>query len=814
MRLQMTIAVFFVLYSLSHNALATGDCDNNGTVTISEVQSAINMFLGSKAAVACVDEDVSGSVSIAEVQKTINTFLGYTPANNAPVANAGTAQNVNTGSIVTLDGSGSSDANGDLLTYSWAFTSKPAGSIAALSGSTTVKPTFTVDVTGTFALNLVVNDGKINSVSSTVNVVSMAAKTPLTASLSSTGNVKIFTLLIDFNDYPHYNDVSNINSKIYGDGVISENPLPYESLKNYYSRSSYGKLTISGTALGWYRPAYSRASMPKTDAAANALIKEAITYYKNAGHDFSQYDNDNDGTIDNFVVIWTGPLGSTSDFWWESLRWVNDPVFTVDGKKLNTYTWIDENNNNANGSIFNPKALIHETGHALGLPDLYDQSASGPRGGVGGLDMMDADNGDHNPYSKWLLGWINPQIISSGSQTVTLRPFGNTGDAIVLMPNASANSPFNEYFIIQNRMRGVGNDPASYPADGLLIWHIDARLGQGGNFLYNNSDTDHKLVRLMEADGLEEIEKGNNANSGDYYTLGKIFSPSSSPSSFWYDGTPSGFTVSNIIANSDKLYTFDISYSQVNLNSLIISKAGTGSGTIVSLPANISCGATCSANFTTGTDVILTAASADNSIFTGWTGGGCSGSGSCRISMLSDVSVQAIFVPATIVSRETFDGGVLPNGWSVRDNAGSGAIWRFDNPNNNPNMAVSPNLTGGGSKFAEANVGYSSVPYKIDTELISPSYNLSSYSAAKIFFNMALQTDSVVSDVDVSYDGGITWTSVRFTATTSVVGPFTRQINVEARTNVRVRYHFYNTTSWITVGLWQIDNFTIYGAPL
>ena len=60
------------------SAVATkpGDCDNSGTVTIVEVQSAINMFLGLKPVESCVNvEDVSG-VSIAEVQKVINSFLG------------------------------------------------------------------------------------------------------------------------------------------------------------------------------------------------------------------------------------------------------------------------------------------------------------------------------------------------------------------------------------------------------------------------------------------------------------------------------------------------------------------------------------------------------------------------------------------------------------------------------------------------------------------------------------------------------------------------------------------------------------------
>jgi hypothetical protein len=53
-----------------------GDCDNSGIVTIAEVQSAINMFLGLKTVDVCVDIDNSSSVSIAEVQKVINSFLG------------------------------------------------------------------------------------------------------------------------------------------------------------------------------------------------------------------------------------------------------------------------------------------------------------------------------------------------------------------------------------------------------------------------------------------------------------------------------------------------------------------------------------------------------------------------------------------------------------------------------------------------------------------------------------------------------------------------------------------------------------------
>jgi hypothetical protein len=96
-------------------------------------------------------------------------------ANAAPVANAGVAQNVVAGNSVTLDGSASSDANGDTLTYAWTLTSKPAGSSAALSSSTSAKPTFTADVAGTYVASVVVNDGKVNSTAVTVSIAAAVA---------------------------------------------------------------------------------------------------------------------------------------------------------------------------------------------------------------------------------------------------------------------------------------------------------------------------------------------------------------------------------------------------------------------------------------------------------------------------------------------------------------------------------------------------------------------------------------------------------------------------------------------------------------
>ena len=53
-----------------------GDCDGSGSVSIAEVQSAINIFLGLKAAALCVDRDSNGKVSNSEVQNVINFFFG------------------------------------------------------------------------------------------------------------------------------------------------------------------------------------------------------------------------------------------------------------------------------------------------------------------------------------------------------------------------------------------------------------------------------------------------------------------------------------------------------------------------------------------------------------------------------------------------------------------------------------------------------------------------------------------------------------------------------------------------------------------
>ena len=90
--------------------------------------------------------------------------------NSPPVANAGNDQMVNVGHTVQLNGGGSTDADGDSLTYAWSFSLRPAASTAVLSSPTQVDPTFVVDVPGTYVVQLIVNDGTVDSSADTVMV--------------------------------------------------------------------------------------------------------------------------------------------------------------------------------------------------------------------------------------------------------------------------------------------------------------------------------------------------------------------------------------------------------------------------------------------------------------------------------------------------------------------------------------------------------------------------------------------------------------------------------------------------------------------
>ena len=118
--------------------------------------------------------DVPGNytltLTVENGRDTDSDSITISTTNTPPVADAGFNQTLAVGTTVVLDGSGSSDVDGNALTHSWTLVTKPAGSNATLSGATTVSPTFVIDKPGMYVAQLVVNDGVVDSTPSAVAI--------------------------------------------------------------------------------------------------------------------------------------------------------------------------------------------------------------------------------------------------------------------------------------------------------------------------------------------------------------------------------------------------------------------------------------------------------------------------------------------------------------------------------------------------------------------------------------------------------------------------------------------------------------------
>jgi M6 family metalloprotease-like protein len=349
--------------------------------------------------------------------------------------------------------------------------------------------------------------------------------------LPSSGSPKFPVFLVDFSDYPHYADqtAAEVNSGFNLGGYASQ--YPYNSLRGYYQRSSFGKLNTQAQVWGWYRAAHPRSYYTDNE---QALVKEVLNAY-NPYINYAQYDNDGDGYVDALFIKWTGPSGAWASSWWAWQATGFDPAYVVDGKHLRKWVWswyggwgtgVDHH--------YYPRVDIHESGHLLGLPDLYDYTPTTyPKGGVGGWDMMDANKGDHNAFSKFLLGWVNTYYVASPANGGTFYLSPNS-TPVMIMP--SKWQQFQEMFIVEYRKANWGNDPVGFgPGDGLMIWHVDSTLNPAGtSYNFSNSDGLHKYMDLEQADGLHQIDSGGAGNIGDFFTPGKIFNTSSNPNSDSY----------------------------------------------------------------------------------------------------------------------------------------------------------------------------------------------------------------------------------------------------------------------------------------
>lgn len=376
------------------------------------------------------------------------------------------------------------------------------------------------------------------------------------------GVQKALLLLIDYPDqvftFPQGNFDNMANQPGYGVNGSSG------SFRDYYLDISYGLLTVDTDVEGWYTAANNRVTYGIESMAnrnfnnAVPLIREAVDAAEAAGIDFSQYDGDGDGRVDVVEVIHSGrgaeESANVADIW--SHRWVlaaNGLSVTYDGKIINDYIIQPEKYGASN--IANIGVFVHEFGHALGLPDLYD--TDGTSRGLGNWCCMAGgtwNNQGKTPaqFSAWCkekLGWIVPEVLD-GTGNITNMDFSNSSDE-----SYRFNTPdTDEYFLLENRQK-VGWD-ASIPAEGLAIYHID-------NSRNSNSNENRPWVDLEQADGNRHLNlNANSGDNGDLYpgsSNNNEFSCSTSPNSNIYSGGISNINIFSISTSGD-LVNFSYDY--------------------------------------------------------------------------------------------------------------------------------------------------------------------------------------------------------------------------------------------------------------
>jgi Carboxypeptidase regulatory-like domain/Kelch motif len=149
---------------------------------------------------------------------------------------------------------------------------------------------------------------------------------------------------------------------------------------------------------------------------------------------------------------------------------------------------------------------------------------------------------------------------------------------------------------------------------------------------------------------------------------------------------------------------------------------------------------------------------------------------------------------------QTFDGTTTPTGWTVDDKIGNGQTWVFNNP------AGISNWTGGSGNFATVDSAKYGAGSGQNTSLISPVTDFSTRTHPILsFHNDYWGSANQVGDVDLSVDGGQTWSNVWHHTSDSVRGPSTQVVDLSraaGKSAVQVRFHFTGTYGW----WWQVDD--------
>jgi M6 family metalloprotease-like protein len=314
---------------------------------------------------------------------------------------------------------------------------------------------------------------------------------------------------------------------------------PTGSVRDVFLINSYGGLTIESSVFGW-------VDLPNTESYYAAgrsgfgttqyfeALRFAMTALQtNFGVNFANFDANGDGKVDMVTVIHSGyaaeidgndPSGATipNRIWSHRWRLPSSQFWTGNGKVVEGYSTSPGLFGLSGSSIGRIGVICHEIGHNLGLPDMYGTSAGN---GIGSFDFMSNHWGFTpyhlsqlyppilSPWCKTLAGWLDPILIDkSGKYSIAASYTSKQIYRIDL------NTAGTEYLLVENR-QPIGFD-FFLPQGGLAIYHVDEDgdvtdvegfPGQAGAWPFNGK---HYKVALLQADGLYDLERGNNLGDG------------------------------------------------------------------------------------------------------------------------------------------------------------------------------------------------------------------------------------------------------------------------------------------------------------
>ncbi len=411
----------------------------------------------------------------------------------------------------------------------------------------------------------------------------------LTASSENVGTQSSLVILVEFPDQSAVETTPADWSAMYF-GVSN-------SVRDYYDEVSLGQLaidpaeethgTVDDGVVGWVEVESDHPNTGGDTGEANRLLTRDAVLAADPYVDFATYDIDDDGFLSatelHVTVVVAGyersyGPGCGNSVWGHQWSLFGDEVPTVDGVVFGDfsegggYTQFGEMHCDHMATL---GIMVHEIGHDLGLPDLYDTDLSSA--GVGEWSVMsygswlampgeDAGSMPTHPdaFSRAYEGWVTPELLVGTHSDTAIPEIETTGTVYQLLENANGidwtwlhASGTGEYFLVENRQRS-GYD-AALEGCGLLIWHIDETRTEENTA---NADEERKLVDLEEADGLDQIDLGTSySDEGDPYpgtSSNQAFDQTSYPDSDLYSGMASGVSVTNISSCSSTM-TADLS---------------------------------------------------------------------------------------------------------------------------------------------------------------------------------------------------------------------------------------------------------------